>query len=277
MRTVNNLVEQSKSPIFGVLAATLAVASLGTFARAQADLSALPDAPVAHTADSSALRPVTVKGTPLSILRDDLHVVTSPARIRKSDLKYLIPLVAATGASLATDSRAMNDVVSHDPSFNQANVNASNVLVGGFIAAPVALFGVGQFGHNERARETGILGAEAMIDGFIVIGASKLIFFRERPYVDNAQGKFFVGKSGADSSFASSHSVLAWSSAAVLADRYPSHWMQAGVYTLATGVSLTRVLGQQHFPTDVLVGAAAGWLIGHYVSRSHHRTLVAAR
>ena len=267
----------TNSTLSAVLATTLAVVFLGSCAYAQTDLTALPDAPVAQPTGASTLRPVSIHGMPLSILQDELHVVTSPARIRKSDLKYLIPIVAATAVSLATDTRTMNDVVSHDANFNQANVNASNALVGGLIAAPVALFGVGQFGHNERARETGILGGEAMIDGFIVIGASKLIFFRERPYVDNAQGEFFVGKSGADSSFASSHSVLAWSSAAVIADRYPSHWVQAGVYTLATGVSLTRVMGQQHFPTDVLVGSAAGWLIGHYVSRSHHRTLVAGK
>jgi len=31
------------------------------------------------------------------------------------------------------------------------------------------------------------------------------------------------------------------------------------------------VLGQQHFPGDVLAGAAAGWLVGHYVFRAHHR------
>jgi membrane-associated phospholipid phosphatase len=35
-------------------------------------------------------------------------------------------------------------------------------------------------------------------------------------------------------------------------------------------VGITRVLGQEHFPADVLVGGAAGWLIGHYVVR-HHR------
>jgi hypothetical protein len=34
-------------------------------------------------------------------------------------------------------------------------------------------------------------------------------------------------------------------------------------------VSLMRVLGQEHFPTDVLVGGAAGWLIGHYVFEKH--------
>ncbi len=38
-----------------------------------------------------------------------------------------------------------------------------------------------------------------------------------------------------------------------------------GVYSVASGVSLKRVLGQEHFPTDVLVGGAAGWLMVHYV------------
>jgi membrane-associated phospholipid phosphatase len=46
---------------------------------------------------------------------------------------------------------------------------------------------------------------------------------------------------------------------------------QLTIYTLATGVSLTRVLGQEHFPSDVLIGSAAGWLIGHYVYRHHHK------
>jgi len=29
-------------------------------------------------------------------------------------------------------------------------------------------------------------------------------------------------------------------------------------------------MGQEHFPTDVLIGAAGGWLIGHFVYRAHH-------
>ena len=41
-------------------------------------------------------------------------------------------------------------------------------------------------------------------------------------------------------------------------------------YGLATGVSLTRVMGQEHFPSDVLVGSSLGWLIGHNVVRHHH-------
>jgi membrane-associated phospholipid phosphatase len=50
-----------------------------------------------------------------------------------------------------------------------------------------------------------------------------------------------------------------------------------GVYSMATGTSLTRVLGQEHFPSDVLVGSAAGWLVGHYVYRHYHHEEITRR
>jgi hypothetical protein len=30
------------------------------------------------------------------------------------------------------------------------------------------------------------------------------------------------------------------------------------------------VLAEKHFPSDVLLGSVAGWMIGHYVIRAHH-------
>ena len=228
---------------------------------------ALPEAPT-PVAFSDAMG---VGKLPKAILRDQLSIWTSPIHVRTHDLVWLVPLAAATGAAIATDHRAMSTVVSHDPGFNQSNVNVSNGLVYSVVAAPAALYGFGRWRKDEHARETGILGAEALGDGVVLEQGLKLIFWRERPYQSSARGQFFQGAAGVDSSFPSSHSVLAWSSAAVLAEEYTSPWTRVGVYSLATGVSLTRVLGQQHFPTDVLVGSAAGWLIGHYVARAHHR------
>ncbi len=228
----------------------------------------LPNAPEPQ----SESRPeATLRGLPKAVLDDQRPIWTSPARIRTRDLVWLAPLAAATGVAIATDHHTARSVVSHDPSFNNENVNASNVLIGGFIAAPVVMFGVGQYEHDAKAREAGLLGAEALVDGLVVEQGLKLVFWRERPAMDQSRGLFFQGNAGWDSSFPSSHATLAWSSAAVIAGEYRSPWVRAGVYSLATGVSLTRVLGQQHFPTDVLVGSAAGWLIGHYVVQSHHR------
>ncbi len=58
--------------------------------------------------------------------------------------------------------------------------------------------------------------------------------------------------------------------ASVIGDEYPGWLTRTAVYGLATGVSFSRIFAEQHFPSDVLVGSATGWLIGHYVYRAHH-------
>jgi hypothetical protein len=63
--------------------------------------------------------------------------------------------------------------------------------------------------------------------------------------------------------------MLAWTFAGVIAGEYLSKTGTSGGVLYRLGVSLTRVPGQEYFPSDVLVGAAAGWLIGHYVFEKH--------
>lgn len=247
----------SKSVVFALLALLLGRGAVSA-------QTSLPDAPQPQP-------DVTLRNTPRNLLHDQAAIWTSPAKIRGKDAEWLVPLAVATGAAIATDRSALAHVVTHNTSFNNASVNASNVLMGGFVAAPVALFGWGQLKQNPRAHEAGILAGEAMIDGVVVEQGMKLIFWRERPEQDNGKGRFFQSSAGTDSSFPSSHSVVAWSSAAVLAGEYSSHFDQFLIYSAATGVSLTRVMGQQHFPSDVIVGSAAGWLLGRYVFRKHHK------
>lgn len=248
-----------------------------------AETSSLPDAPtpggsrtdarlgqIGGDASGSEDAPTTLKGLPLRFLKDELAIVTSPARIRKIDLLWLLPLAGASAAGFATDTKTMRDVVSHDPTFNSNASTSSDVVRGLFIGAPVALYGGGLLVKNEHASEAGLLVGEAMIDAYVADEAIKYVTLRERPYLNNARGKFFSGDAVSDPSFVSGHSMVVWSSAAVLAAEYPKLWQQIGIYTLATGGSVTRVLGQEHFPTDALLGSAAGWLIGHYVYRAHH-------
>jgi len=218
---------------------------------------------------------VTLRDTPRNILHDQKAIWTSPAHLKLHDLEWLVPLAAGTGLAIATDQSAMNHVVSRNADFNKKNTDASNIMIGGFIAAPVALYSLGHFKQSPHAREAGILTGEAMIDGVVVEQGMKLIFWRERPALNNAGGHFFKSDAGIDSSFPSSHTVVAWSAAAVLAGEYPSRWTQLFIYSAATGVSLTRVMGQQHFPSDVLVGSATGWLLGRYVFRKHHKESLA--
>ncbi len=237
--------------------------------------AALPEAPefaggalAMHTAED---RDLPLLKTPQRLAKDQWRILSSPARVSKRDLRWLLPVAGVAVASIATDTRAMQDVVSHDPGINSASDTASGALRDVFIAGPVLMFGAGQYAHNDHLRESGLLAGEAMVNAYVTDEAIKYITLRERPSISNGRGHFFASDAASDPSFVSGHSIVAWSSAAVLASEYTKPWQQVGLYAAASGVSFTRVLAQQHFPSDAVLGAVSGWLIGRYVYSAHHR------
>ena len=215
--------------------------------------------------------PLRLIDVPLNVVGDTYRIFTSPLYIRRSDLKWMLPLAAATGVSLSLDTHVAKNVVGHNPGFNDANDNVSSYLLYSYVAGSVTMYGTGLFSGNEHLRETGLLSGQAQVNAYIFDTVIKLATFRERPTPPDYSGKFFQTSAGVDSSFISGHAILVWSAASVIAAEYPSPWKQAAVYTGATATALTRVLAEKHFPTDVLLGSAAGWMIGHYVVRAHHR------
>jgi hypothetical protein len=240
----------------------------------ESSIDELPDAPQPQsqgTAQAGATDPITLRGTPVRILKDQAAIWTSPARVRDQNLLILVPLVLASTVAVTTDHQVMSSSKLDDTSLNAHATTASNGLLGGFVVAPVAIYGIGYLHHDDHATETGILAGEAMVDSLVVDEVLKAVTMRERPTVDGAKGKFFQSSVGLDSSFPSTHSIIAWSSAAVIAREYPGPLTQIAAYGLATGVSLTRVLARQHFPSDVVVGSAVGWLVGRYIFRKHSK------
>jgi membrane-associated phospholipid phosphatase len=130
-----------------------------------------------------------------------------------------------------------------------------------------AFYLAGRATGNGRARETGLLGAEALIDGGVVFSVLKNISQRQRPDHDEGQGEFFEG----GHSFPSGHATGAWALATVVANEYRHRRLvQVGAYGLATAVSVSRFTGRNHFLSDVLIGSAIGYGIGRYVYRTHH-------
>lgn len=245
------------------------ILAVSVFAHAQNPGSSLPNAPQAQP-DSQSI--VTFRDLPKNFLQDQKAIWTSPLQIRDSNAIIPIAIVAGTAVAITTDHQVMSEDVSKDKTFNDNNVTASNGMLGVLIAGPAFFYVGGKAKHDDHATETGILAAEAIGDSVALSEVIKIIARRERPDVDNSKGKFFQSGVGFDSSFASNHSFIAWSSAAAIASEYPGPFTRIAVYGLATGVGVTRVLGRQHFPSDVFVGAACGWLIGHYVVRHHRRT-----
>lgn len=251
----------------GILIFSALLASVPVFAQQTSDLPDVPKSIEVGPKDAA-----TLGNTPRNLIKDQEAIWTSPIRLRPSNIAGPIVLALATTVAITTDHQVMTSSRLQDSSLNSHADTASNGLVGAFVAIPVGLYGMGKLRHSSQAEETGILGGEAMVDSLAVNEVMKLVALRERPTVDGAKGKFFQTSVGTGSSFPSNHSILAWSSAAVIASEYPGPLTDFAVYGMATGVSVTRVLAKQHFPSDVLVGSAVGWMIGRYVFHHHQRS-----
>src|SRR5216683_2126061 len=202
-----------------------------------------------------------------NILRDQRAIWTSPLHLQKEDAKWLVPLSLSTAALIATDRRTADAL--HD---DRTRLNVSHAIsyVGsdygtGGIAG--AFYLIGRATHNARARETGLLGGEALIDSGIVAAVLKSSTQRPRPRAGRERGDFFDG----GLSFPSGHAIAAWSLATVVANEYrDNRLVQISAYGLAAAVSMSRYTGRNHFLSDVLVGSAIGYGIGRYVYRTHH-------
>jgi membrane-associated phospholipid phosphatase len=206
-----------------------------------------------------------------NILHDQRAIWTSPFKLRRGDAKWLVPLSLSTASLLATDRMTAGELTENGDNQTRLRISRDISRGGDFyttggIAATFYL--IGRTTNNARARETGLLSAEALINGGIVSSALKVISQRPRPRVDDASGEFFDG----GNSFPSGHAISAWSLATVVAYEYGQHrpLVRFGAYGLATAVSLSRYTGRNHFLSDVLVGSAIGYGIGRYVYRTHH-------
>jgi membrane-associated phospholipid phosphatase len=207
----------------------------------------------------------------VNILRDQRAIWTSPFNLHKGDSKWLAPLGLSTVALIATDRRSSGELVEHGDNVSRLRISKDISRVGSmYSTAGVAgvLYLTGRATHNDRLRETGLLGAEALIDGGIVVSALKTASQRQRPPVDHSSGEFFDG----GSSFPSGHAISVWSLATVIVQEYGHHrpLVQVGAYGLAAAVSLSRYTGRNHFLSDALVGSAIGYGIGRYVYQKHH-------
>jgi membrane-associated phospholipid phosphatase len=210
---------------------------------------------------------VTLKRIFLNLPGDQKAIWTSPFHLHTQDGFWLVPFAATTGVLIGSDQHSMARARSNARAVNLGK-NFSDAGLGAFVALPATMYAWSSFVSAPRARETGLLSGEALINSFAVAEALKFAFGRERPTLTDGQGRFFHSYS--DPSFPSDHSMLSWTAASVIAHEYPSALTETLAYGGAAAVSISRVVGREHSPSDVVVGGALGWLIGRQVYNAHH-------
>ena len=219
----------------------------------------VPDTPEPHQTENK------VFNLPKALLHDQIGMWTSPSKARLADATWLVPLGGLTAAFLVSDSDFSRHL-SNDPNTLRTYRHISDYGAYAMAGGAAGTYFMGLMTHNEHQRETGFLSGEAAIDSLVVVEALKFATGRQRPNQGNGSGQFWSG----GSSFPSEHSAGAWAIAGIVADEYPSPLMKFVSYGMATVVSVSRIGAKQHFPSDVLVGAAIGYLTSQYVYRQHH-------
>ena len=212
---------------------------------------------------------------PKYILQDQKAIWTSPFHTAKGDVKWWAIFGTATTALIATDkwsSRALPNTK------GQIAVSTWGSRLGSaysLIPISASFYFLGTDKHDERFRETGLLGFEALTDTALLGEAVKMVADRARPYEPGGTGRFEDGRSRWNSGFPSGHALSTWALASVIAHQYPHpRIVPIIVYALASTVVVARVGARQHFPGDVVAGSALGWFVGDYVyGRRHNRSL----
>jgi membrane-associated phospholipid phosphatase len=131
-----------------------------------------------------------------------------------------------------------------------------------YLSAALIIGGISA--HDANVRDAGRDSLEAeIIAGGIVTPLLKRAFGRARPIQEEGAHSFHP-LSATYQSFPSGHATNAFAFATAVAGHYDGWVVPAIVYSLASGVAMSRVNDRAHFPSDVLAGA----LIGRAIAKS---------
>jgi membrane-associated phospholipid phosphatase len=204
---------------------------------------------------------------PKRILKDQAAIWKAPFKAKKEDAKWWLLFGGATGALLLADRHLTNGLPN---TADQLNVSSKVSRAGSaYVLFPAAgAFALtGVLTRNEKARETGMLGIQAMIDAQILVAGLKLVSGRQRPH--ESDGRVDFGDFG-HGSFPSGHSISAFAPATVFSKQYGEHkWVPFAAYGAASAIAASRFTARKHFASDIMAGSALGYFIGRYVVRQH--------
>ena len=143
----------------------------------------------------------------------------------------------------------------------------------------VTMYLAGRVSNNKKLASLGLHGTEALVIGEASAALLKTLVGRQRPYVTPRNASSYQLMRGRESnayrSFPSGHSVAAFAAAAAVTAETSrndpsSTWYVAPVmYGGAALVGISRMYNNQHWASDVLIGAGIGTFAGLKVVRFH--------
>ncbi len=230
-----------------------------------------------------ALAPARAAGEPPRRLSYDLAadgVVTGIAAAGTLVLELLKGDLAPQACHWCEPGALDGDLARSVAWSNPAAANtASTILV---VALPAGLLGYGllqanHLGTPEAGWSATLLVAQATSIAMLVNSAVKYAVGRARPYVAQGRAGLYDDPSERNLSFFSGHTTFAFAVAVSAGTIFMMQDLPGAPVVLGVGlgaavlVGYLRMAADQHYLTDVLVGAAVGSLIGWAVPTLFHK------
>lgn len=166
-------------------------------------------------------------------------------------------------------------VRAHTPSspsgFDAAFVDGGGVAGNAFadLGVAVAAWGGGKLLGSPRFERAGLDAVESLVVADALLLGGKVLFGRARPSVTSDPDEFHpLDFHEAHQSFPSGHATRAFVLAAVAVGDFPEQrWLPWVAWPVAAATAASRVVGRDHWVTDVVSGAALGILSSRVVIR----------
>jgi membrane-associated phospholipid phosphatase len=212
---------------------------------------------------------------------------TKPFHMTRRDWFSFGKFAAVTIATGFADESIQQEAVklrNNNPSIEKIGNNISKF---GGLYEIYTLAGFGAYGvifKSQKMKTTTLLATQAYITGAAVETVLKTLTGRRRPssyeYTQESEpsfkGPFYKLTDGSgkrsNSAFPSGHSTVAFAAATIFAVEYKNKPIVPIIaYSAASLISLSRITENKHWATDVLAGAALGYLLGKQVAYNYHR------
>jgi membrane-associated phospholipid phosphatase len=126
----------------------------------------------------------------------------------------------------------------------------------GAIGVTVGTLGAGLLLHKSEVTRTGERLAATLAGVSVVAWGLKESIGRHRP--NEASDQYTFDPFDKFNSFPSGHTIVAFGVSTVLADAIHNKWADLGLYTLAAGTGVSRMVGNHHWLSDVVASGFLG-------------------
>lgn len=219
-----------------------------------------------------------ISSTGLNHLGDIYHntkyVISSPLRWDRGDWLTGGLILGATAGLMFQDDEIQNWVQNQRTPKTESI--SSLIEPFGSKGAAITVGGIylsGYILNNTRLKRAAILSTQSVIISGIIVGTIKVLAGRARPFTGKGAfyySPFYIHRSHrSHRSLPSGHTSTAFAIASSLSAESENRLVGIIAYCIAIAVGLSRIHDNEHWASDVLLGASIGIGVGKVISRLH--------